>query len=228
MEQLRYPVVQGRGKRLFQNGAAGCEVAAFQAFLEGGRRQGAKDAGILPRISAEGKNQRSQFAHEAGHAGAGRKPCLQLAAPAPGQRRACAAGTQGRRQTADSRDGGHDDGAFPGSVRTVAEQPQARAQGRDTGVLGTGARGGKDQTAGAQILFRAGAGMEADGLVAEQGAAFVVFRFPQVENMDDGGRAGQQAGDLAAADAAEARHEADAVAQGKEKGVGWSVHVEFR
>ena len=70
--------------------------------------------------------------------------------------------------------------------------------------------------------------MEADGLVAEQGAPFPVFRLVEVENMDGGGFAGQQACGLAAADAAKARHKAAAVAQGEKEGVGGSVHDGFR
>ena len=216
--------MQGRGKRLFQKGAAARKVAALQTVLEGRRRQGAKDGGILPRIHAEGKNQRPQFAHEPAHAGAGSKPGFELAAPAPGQRGTCAAGAQGRGQTLRPSDGGHNERSFLRRIHTVAEQPQARAQRGDTRIFSAGTRGRKDQAAGAQIVFRAGAGMKADGVMPQQGASLVIVRFPKVKNMHGGRRAGQQTGHLAAAHAAEAGHKADTVAQGKEKGVGWSVH----
>ena len=216
--------MQGRGKRLFQQGAAARKVAALQTVLEGRRRQGAKDGGILPRIHAEGKNQRPQFAHESAHAGAGSKPGFKLAAPAPGQRGTRAAGAQGRCQPLRPGDGGHNERSFLRRIHTVAEQSQTRAQRGDARILGAGPRGRKDQTAGAQIIFRTGAGMEADGIMPQQGAPFVIVRFPKVENVHGGRRAGQQTGHLAAAYAAETGHKTDTVAQGKKERIGWSVH----
>lgn len=216
--------MQGRGKRLFQQGAAARKVAALQTVLEGRRRQGAKDGGILPRIHAEGKNQWPQFAHESAHAGAGSKPGFKLAAPAPGQRGARAAGAQGRCQPLRPGDGGYNERSFLRRIHTVAEQSQTCALRGYTRIFGTGTRGCKDKAAGAQIVFRTGAGMKADGVVPQQGTPLVIVRLPKVEDMHGGRRAGQQTGHLAAAYAAETGHKTDTVAQRKKKGIGWSVH----